>query len=588
MKRRVQKSINQALSFIASKQEPSGRFGGVSVGSPVDFDGAVYTDTVFFTALIVGCLYDIPASEPFRVSGIRYLQAHASRYSTWNYWERGSTARPYPDDLDDTACAIAALCRSSAATIPAGSLALLAKTLIACEVKAGGPYRTWITTAKDQAWRDIDVAVNANIGYMFTNLGIQSSALECYISDCIRNDDLQSPYYVSSIPTLYFIARWYKGSQLPRLRQCIIDALHKSSSALHKAMMITAAFRTGCAAQDMDAYVEDLLEDQKDGYWPYQALYYEPPTHGAAQYAGSPELTTAFVVEALQSWVDQNSSGQVQHERAPSQVNKRYDVHQGATVMANAIGYNLSVRHRGLLNEASRRGWLAYGIYDDIIDGDGGIEKLGEANTAMRASMALYKEALNNNAAFNGYVDQTFKRMDAALDWEVAHARDPHRLPDYGNNKLLAERSWGHVLASTAVIVLAGCNLVGPEVRSFHEFMHHYLIAKQLCDDVHDWQEDLAHRRISPVVAMLLRREVSASVAKLQQAFWSRTIDDVNAMIRLHIRRAQDSLDMCDFLHDSTTYRGWLSSLAQVCDQAQQKRDEARVFIQAFAGQDLV
>lgn len=556
------------------------------------FSSAQRNDTIFFSALIGGCLTNVQAADDIRARIARYLLRHSSEQTTWGYWERGSTSRPYPDDLDDTACAVASIANYDRRLLKPKMLAGLAASLMHCEVDPGGPYRTWLVEAgaEEPKWYDVDVAVNANIGYMFHALGIASPKLEAYVDACILANKLQSPYYIGTLPTLYFLARWYKGEQLPRLQELIMQALRTARGPLHKAMALSAAYHSGFSIDSGDQLVIDLLEHQVAGAWPAVGLYYEPPQNKQWRYAGSPELTTAFVLEAFSCWLTHSQTTLV--SSTPTDFNglykealasiKRSDVTNIANVMAQALAYNIPLSLSKTLNSASLHGWLAYGIYDDMVDGECDAKMVGVANYCLRISVDQFTAALPNNKSFRRFIEKTFTAMDSANTWEVMNARNLLKPPDYGDYSLLAQRSWGHVLAPTAVLLAAGYKLHSSEITNFHKFMHHYIIARQLSDDAHDWADDWAHERVTPVVAMLLNECSDAELIDLQQHFWTSTIDTVNCKIRHHLCRAQGYLDACSYITERAPLQAWLQMVEQSCVRAEAGRADTQDFIRSF------
>lgn len=590
MNTQIANGIQDGLRFLANNQTSSGSFTGLSSSRPT-FYNATATDTVFFTALILDCLQRIPQANSLRINASKYLMKHKGPGWTWNYWERGSTARPYPDDWDDTACAIAGLVGHNSELLSASDQALLAKSLIACETQPGGPYATWLMPGEQEIWRDIDPAVNANIGYMLTKLGVRSPSLEQYISDCLSQEHLKSPYYVGRVPVLYFMARWYKGPQQVKLSEFVLGGLSNKQTPLERAMLISAACNLGCADQIEKTQIQKLLRMQRDGAWPANSLYYEPPHNGEQHYAGSAELTTAFALEALTLWQKAQSTQTLLAEQPTSLKglhqqlllrNENPEVISIANIICNAGAWRLPNSKLRLLNRASRNGWLAYDLYDDFIDREGDSLHLPIANFALRQSLRYFKQAIDQ-ADFHDLVDRVFQEVDAANLWEVQHTRDPQRLPSYGHFSKLAQRSWGHILAPTAVLVLAGFTVDSPEVQRLHNFFRHYLIAKQFCDDAHDWLEDLQANRITPVVGILLASCSEQDDASRQRHFWNYTINEVNQIIRDQLNKAQTVLDSCDFLVHKRDMQQWLDQLESVCLQAEAGREAALQFITTFA-----
>src|SRR4030095_7089120 len=99
----------------------------------------------------------------------KFLLLHKSEFWSWNYWQRNSHEAkelPYPDDLDVTFCALAALSHYDKKLISGDVFAYIVQLLTATEKKEGGPYRTWLVAKNAPAvWRDVDLAVNSNIAY---------------------------------------------------------------------------------------------------------------------------------------------------------------------------------------------------------------------------------------------------------------------------------------------------------------------------------------------------------------------------------------------------------------------------------------
>lgn len=584
MNNRIQKSIQNGLNFLVSNQRQDGRFSGLVSTAPDKFSKVKINDNIFATTLILNGLVDIPNAHHICSRAASYLLAQRSDQWTWNYWERGSNSRPYPDDWDDTACAIAGIISYRPGLVPAAARATIAKSLIACEINTGGPYTTWLVSADDTQWRDVDIVVNANIGYMFSKIGVRSQELENYITDCIVDGGLESPYYLGKVPALYFIARWYSGEARQLLAERVLTELERPQSTLHKAMLITAAYRLGQGDQVKLKHVRALLDIQQDNGWVASALYYEPPQgDGTRRYAGSPELTTALVIEALQAYLDHCKA-----HASKSELDNRDEVVRIAHIIDHAAELKISKKVLNELDKANSSGWTAYTLYDDILDGDEQLNSLGSANEAMRRSLAHFRQALPNTPKFTVFAEQAFKRMDEANTWEMTQARNIANLPDYGDLTQLANRSWGQVIAPTGVLLAAGYLLNSPEVLGLHQFMKHYIIAKQLCDDAHDWQVDLERGRITAAVVMLVKDCPSEILEDRQRYFWEHTLIEINDVIRDHIQQAGSHLGANPAIVRPEGLQAWLSAIERSCVRAEMGRHAALEFIQEFSKGSLV
>jgi len=635
--RQLDSYLEQAVAYLAGAQEGDGGFMGEASPDPRDFSRTRRHPTTFFTSLILNCLQGVPETSLIRKRATDFLIVQKSPGSSWNYWQRESEAarnRPYPDDLDDTACALAALCRQDASLIGGEVLAQFAKQLIATEAAAGGPYTTWLVAAvADAIWRDVDIAVNANIGFFLSLQDVRLLGLEEYINDAIRDDRLLSSYYVGTVPILYFLARWYRGSEVEALSRMVEARLADQASqdnSLTQALLITAGLNLGIAPGLLTPAVEILMQSQKDGAWPASALYFEPPVQGVQYYAGSRALTTAFCAESLMAYRHacarkavslESSHADILLEVAlqlvmaaggdlPPNLRRLYRTQvEGLTAhdrdhqitgmaMIVAVAYGLEVNEMTFahLNAGSILGWVAYTIYDDFWDQEGEPELLGVANIALRRAVASFRAALPEHQEFHRLIEDTLDRVDGANTWEVAHARVTvsqgvvklGAVPDYGDYRQLAERSWGHVLAATGVLVAADYDLKSPEVQQLQRFFHHYLIARQLCDDAHDWEDDLAHGRITAVVALLVgsrqkKIRLKNDLAQLQQRFWHKTIDKVAALVQLHSETARAALQFSTTLQDATQLLTWLEAVERSMKRALAERAEMEKFVITYA-----
>jgi hypothetical protein len=298
----VEEVLAPALRYLALQQAASGRFTGRTSNKADDFSTALPQPTPFYTSLIVACIRDIPGSEKMIAKAANYLLSQRSPTWSWNYWQRDTAAcrrQPYPDDLDDTACALVALHFARPSVIDGSVLAQYARQLIAGETQPGGPYNSWLTDINlSPQWHDVDIAVNANIGYFLALQNATLPGLEQYITTAIHDGAFCSSYYIGEIPSWYFMSRWYRGPARPQLTQLVQQALgHKTwhKRPLMMALLISAACHLDVPPAVIKPAVTCLLLLRSNDHWRAEALYGEP----GEQFAGSDALTTAFAVEAL-------------------------------------------------------------------------------------------------------------------------------------------------------------------------------------------------------------------------------------------------------------------------------------------------
>lgn len=166
----IDKIIQKGLSFIRFQQRPDGSFFSWTTDEHQTFCNAITHQSVFPTCLILGALADVDAYE-IRTKAVAYLLQQKSEYWSYNYWERNSEEsiqKPFPEDLDDTFCALAGIQLFDDQVIDGDALAKIVHLLTLAEQREGGPYYTWLTPSDaDHVWKDVDVAVNSNVAFFY-------------------------------------------------------------------------------------------------------------------------------------------------------------------------------------------------------------------------------------------------------------------------------------------------------------------------------------------------------------------------------------------------------------------------------------
>ena len=582
-----------------------------------------------------------------RKAAARFLFSEKTEQWSFNYWtrRRAESAEvpypPYPDDLDDTFAAIAALARHDSAAIDGHALSAIARMLTYREVQAGGPYRTWLVTdAVPRAWQDVDLVVNSTIGHSLSLIGVHLPNLERFISDAVRYDRLASPYYPGIFHVGYFLSRFYKNNAAEgnadvraKLADIITSRFQKDDrttiTTLEHSMAISALIDLGCA--DRVASMVTLLADrvESEGFLPY-AFCIDPARDGERCYAGASALTAAFCAEALARYsalagtiahdghtlptihdhirsiarTACRSIGQELRDSAITQIKKTTD--ERITALAYEFRDILYRSGRIVppdvteqLSLANLYGWMAYEIYDDALDGEDGAALIPCANFFLRSLTDVYQTLAARAPEIAPLFTNTMNCVDNANAWEQKYCRVdvgstfPRKLPDFGDYCTLADRSIGHAMGPLAALLLAGYAADSEEYKNCESFFRHYLIARQLHDDAHDWTDDLLHGRVNSVGALVLHRfkerylvdppalspTIAAILPRLRKIFWEEIIDETTGAITSHITEARRTrqrsslLDQIDFLESE------LRKLQFGARRAVKERNEVLVFL---------
>lgn len=600
MKYSIAKAIQNGLAYIKSTQNQDGSFTSYLGTEKNDIKKDEPHRTTFISSLILASLSSVQEARSSQVLTLlaHFVNSQKDANWTYNYWTKDEPNRektPYPNDLDDTFCAYNALLKVDQANITPEVLAEIVKVLIATEVKAGGPYKTWLVPdGSDARWLDIDPAVNSNIAFFLSQIATIPSGLHDYLRDSIRDQKLISPYYPSVLPTVYYLSR----CPIENITDCLelLPKEERELSALDIALTANILLRLN-EYERGQYFIEKLLHTQQsDGSWLAGGFSIDRIVQSKPYYSGSAALTTAFALEALAQYKDyysrQMSSlpsnlhtkdqdvGQQIFDYADSlcnplpslihaQLKKRLSTMRksgnGNEILENAIMLNSALKKPISNNDqlfltlgsANLYGWVAYTIYDDFIDEEGDPTLLSIANAAHRISYNSFLRS-SPNTDFRRYVEQTFNIIDDANNWEALNCRSKttdrlitiSHLPDYGDLSMLAHRSIGHILPPLTILTHSGVAVASEDFVFLEQSFKHYLIAKQLNDDAHDWQDDFNNGHMSFVVSLILqelcvvdgtydKRRLSES---MQRHFWYHTILNVCEEIERNVTLSKRAL----------------------------------------------
>ncbi len=651
-------SINRAtvcgLKYIRAQQQANGGFISQSSPRQTPWQPAYHYRTVFVPALMLASLagQTSRAALEIRQKLAGFLLTQKGPHWSFNYWAKRTPERrtmPYPDDLDDTFCALIGLHLHDPSLVGESALAQVVKLLVATETAVGGPYRTWLVAPKadpKDVWQDIDLAVNANIAYFIASVGSRLPQLDALFQTAIRQQQYRSPYYPSAYPIWYYLARASSVQMRPALRQTIKQAWrqNKQPTPLETALVLTSLCRLGAPAGQPQRLAKQLLAAQlPDGSWPAAAFCIDPARQQRHHYHGSSALTTAFALEALERYRQSNQAEATAPARKPAaKADPRAGrLQQRILTQASRQADQLQPDLRRQLNTFLQRvvkgdtkheitllpylftrslarpaklpdslfinfglanlyGWVAYTIYDDFLDDEGDPRLLSAANVALRNSVLSFQRALPGKTAFQKLVEQTFNTIDNANTWEVTHCRFAvdgqsikiGALPRYGGRQKLAERSLGHGLTPLGILVARGASLNSPGVQAIEQAFRHYLIARQLNDDAHDWKEDVQKGHITYVVVCILQemglsgqQSFADLLPTMERQFWHHTLPRVCRDIQRHIARARRLLAKNSYLYPVNALTVLLDGIEASTQEAIDSQRQTVQFLQSYRGQ---
>lgn len=645
--------IEEKTKRLVSYQTRLGSFEHSSSPSSHDFDKAITYNALFPTTLIVGALHRLQNHlevKKLAHKSLSFLQKQVSNMWSFNYWIRDSAeskALPYPDDMDDTFCALTSLWLFQPQLFDGEVLAKIVTLLTVVEQKEGGPYATWLVPpTADPVWKDVDVAVNANIAYFLSLQGITLPNVIRFIEACITENRLESPYYPSMYPIIYFLSRFYKGKCKKYLVEQLLASQQKDGgwgNVLDTSLAITALIHFKHKSKWVERGIHYLIEHAHETENPY-AFYIDPAVKEKTYYAGSPALTTAFYVEALDIYSQEIIRTESKKKRVQDtlnqpkiyahivkELNRKYVTYP--TILSKKLQqlskqlleknaqhfipllpyYFYSTLHKSKHNISSEMltqlgvanvfGWLAYTIYDDFLDNEGKPDLLSIANLLLRELTTIFHTVLPENKQFIAFFESTMNDLDAANMWEVSNCRflpdkimtiDEIPIPDFRDCEVLAQKSFGHALGPIAILFALGHGKNSDEMKATITFFYHYLLARQLDDDVHDWEEDFRQGRINPIGAIIFAEwkkrnkrpqktiSLNTIIREMRELLWQEKIEDITTLIMEHVTLAQSSIQNTTFIGQTDIFDHMLTPIQHSMKKALAERQKVLDFLSAY------
>ncbi len=452
------------------------------------------------------------------------LKQTASQQKTWNYLSRNSESN-YPDDLDSTAIAQNIewlLYRLDQERL----VASFVKQLVSQETHPGGPYRTWFFDQNDPAWgKDVDLIINYRVMKLLKQFGVDLPPLNTWLQQqsALKNS---SPYY----PLIESQLVWFQFQINPQMSDL------SPANPYEVARLISMVLERSNQQQFLPAlypYYKQLIELKSSDLQPFPS-FLDHVSEGKECWVGSRFLTASACLHALHRYetaVSQQTDAH-QQELAKQQLITILESKLAALPMhlyqpshracqkllgagnspalcflplptAQTIGVPLDLWLS--LATATIFGWAGYGLHDHVIDEN----KLNTLQVISSRALTLlslttFLELFNQSTFahqtwFRAWLTQTYWQMEATYLFDARHSLTDK--PTIGWDTHIFNRSAG-LLVAPAMIQLTH----NPKITDLKPLLavgKPLIIAKQLLDDLHDWEDDWQKQTATPVTHAL-------------------------------------------------------------------------------------
>jgi hypothetical protein len=306
---RVQDALLNGLNYLKAEQQDDGEFCIKITRHPLLLGPGQFDSTPFATGIVYYSLsfLDHPMAAQLRSKALFFIRSQMQEGGVWSYWTEKSGKKIVPD-LDDTAVMSRLLQHGGDDLFPNLNLQRMLGNR-----NESGMFYTWFN--KPHNINDVDSVVNCNCAWY---LGSHPAAVSVMkrLQHLIEADQVGTSYwyYLEDLAFYYAFSRAatvFPPDDSGRWMRLVHAKLDRFCASNKKPNPLSAALAL-CVACNLPEFndeteirlVEQILETQShSGEWPAVAYYAGPePPQAHKVWFGSPELTTAYCMEALARW----------------------------------------------------------------------------------------------------------------------------------------------------------------------------------------------------------------------------------------------------------------------------------------------
>ncbi len=594
----LQKKSNRAdnyINYFIHEQQKNG-----------SFSDDKKSESVFFTALTLSYLNSLAKTPEIREAKKKAVEFLLSKKD--DRWLFG-------DNIGVNFLVYSALMEYDPKIIDGAAMAKILMVLTSVETKEGGPYYSDINkqdvgsakspplvvrshasgplrhsfseasrSAADGQFNRVDLGVNAVIAYFLSLQDVDLPELNKLIESAIENNDFESKFFASHCLTVYFISKFYKGGKKERLTDFILKKKSEAKSRLEILLAETALDNLKKKENKM------ALEAEKD-----------------EEEARITELIIKIAEKRFSALDGEIKNIAMQGIKNTIRGNRDKQMSLMSYYMKQALGK----KGRGISDDTiARMGlanvfyWTAFIIYDDFLDEDEAADPkmLPAYNIYSRHYTDFFSTLLAKNTGFHSFFHTLMDGLDAACSWEMQYCRTrvegsvffiPELLPEYGDYEKKYRPVAGHILGPVAMLYLLGYKEDSPETQNLISYFKNYLIAMQINDDAHDWEEDMRRGHLSTVAVMLLKDyqekypgkkeiDMDKELQKLKEVFWFKTIVAASQTSMRHTDKSRQALKSMTVLEYIAPLEKYIIITENVARKALDEQKKTIDFLDAY------
>lgn len=500
--------------------------------------------------------------------------------------------------------------------------------LTSLESKEGGPY--FLPEDRSQ----IDLGLNIVIAYFLKTQRIALPSLNELIYDAIRNDDFKSKYFLNENYLIYLVSKISKTRHRARLIRIIRNRMNSKENDYFDRLLLISSLLNLNHKKNLKKEIKglirekdqldmefDILEDNGEivrtplstNYASYSNLLHSYRRTDTKIYINSKFLSMSmeeksflrkmliFSKEMLGSY----SAGF--KEAAIDEIKRTILKNKNKEMFLTSFYFNKSLKNeRNILpdDEIAKLEslniffWNSFIIYDNFWDQDKiqDPKLLPVANAYARLHYDSFSQIFRNDKVF---FDDLMKKIDDSNLWEITNCRAkifdshliiPTNIPDFGDYSNKFYPSSAHMLGSLAILSKLGYSLRSPQGMNTIDFFRNHLIARQICDDICDWEKDIKQGHLSTATALLIsdwkklfpknnKINLCNDFNGLREVFWTKTIDKISKKLLFFTDQSYIAFKKIDIMKESVFFQKLIEENQKTAISAMKEREQFLSFV---------
>lgn len=246
------------------------------------------------------------------------------------------------------------------------------------------------------------------------------------------------------------------------------------------------------------------------------------------------------------------------------------------------------------LGNANILAWIAYTLYDDILDGDAAAQHVPAANILNHESLRLYLKTSKSK----GLIFNFFQKTNEANVFEAQRCRFEINDNTVSFKHIPYRRDLLYVLSKRASLHYLGpiiLSLQSPALIAhtitIERAFEYYCIARQINDDLHDWVDDFLNGRCTYVVTSLLHKikiapgeyDSEMLLQSLKEVFYTSGLETLCDEVVIFIEKSNKIFgQLPNSDHSNLLYQRYFLPIADSAQEAKRKHINNRLALNAY------